>query len=132
LGNAIGTTIRLKNVQIGGVGVRTSGVTQYRTMGINYAGGSPHLLYAPNVKTFAIAPNPVGEELTLMMEVVKSAPLTVELTDILGRKQVLHEGMMDSGETMLRLSAGQVAPGAYLLTVRIGSEQIARMISIIR
>jgi hypothetical protein len=132
LGNAIGTTIRLKNVQIGGVGVRTSGVTQYRTMGINYAGGSPHLLYAPNVKTFAIAPNPVGEELTLMMEVVKSAPLTVELTDILGRKQVLHEGVMAAGETTLRLSAAQVASGAYLLTVRIGSEQIARMISFIR
>lgn len=132
LGNATSTTIQLKDVRIGGVAVRTNGVTQYRTLGINYASGSPRLLYAPNVKAFAVSPNPVGEELTLRAEVVKTSPLTVELTDILGRKQTLHEGVVNAGETALRLSASHVASGVYVLTVRVGTEQIARLISIIR
>lgn len=132
LGNATNTTLRLGNVQIGGVTVRTSGVTRYRTLGINYASGSPRLLYAPNLKALTIAPNPAGEELTLTANVVKSAPITIELTDILGRKQTLHEGTVHAGETALRLSAAHVASGVYLLTVRIGAEYVTRMVSIIR
>jgi hypothetical protein len=131
LGNATTTTIVLDSVTVSGVRVQGVDTALYRSLGINYAGGSPRLLYTPNLTAFAIAPNPVSEELTLRMEVVKSASVTVELTDILGRKQVLHEGVLEAGETLLRLSAGQVASGAYLLTVRVGMEQVVRMVSVI-
>lgn len=132
LGNATTTTILLDSLHISGVRQQGSDTALYRSKGINYAGGAARLIHSPNLTLLAIAPNPIRDVMTLRVSALKSAPVLVELTDVIGQKYLLHEGKIDSGEQSLVLPLTRLASGAYWLTVKIGVEYHSQMITILR
>jgi hypothetical protein len=133
LGSATTTTVRLENVSVGGVPVRNAAAPMlYRTRGINYAGGAPRLIYTPNLLSITLAPNPVGDELTIVTEMKESASVAVQAVDVLGMRHTLYVGERAAGVSTLRLPVTTLASGVYVVEVRVGAGQVSRMMTVMR
>ncbi len=132
LGNATTTTILLDSVFVSGVQVQSLGTTLYRSRGVNYAGGAPRLIYTPYLTALAIAPNPIGEQVTLSLTARESMPLVVEMTDILGKRHTLYEGRLEAGSGAVEIPTRGIPSGVYLLVVRMGNESVSRMVTVVR
>jgi hypothetical protein len=132
LGNATTTTILLDRGFVSGVQVQSLGTTLYRSRGVNYAGGAPRLIYTPYLTALAIAPNPIGEQVTLSLTARESMPLVVEMTDILGKRHTLYEGRLEACSGAVEIPTRGIPSGVYLLVVRMGNESVSRMVTVVR
>ncbi len=70
-----------------------------------------------------IAPNPVRENLTLSFRLLHTAPVTVEISDALGRRVLTRSlGTLPRGAHSVNLSLHALSAGSYYLYLRTGND----------
>jgi hypothetical protein len=137
LGNATTTTIILDNVRLNNVPQSSTDTAFYRSRGVNYAGGVPRLISSPNLQGFSLAPNPVDAEARLSLTLREPSAVVVEITNILGTKQIVFSGIVQQGEQIVRVPLQHCISGAYWLECRVnpaslGEERVVKRITIVR
>ncbi len=132
IGNATISTVQLERAFVSGVQVQTGVPAILRTRGINYAGGSPRLVFAPNLTAVSIAPQPAQDEIRMSLNLREAAFITVSATTMLGTTLVVHEGIQAAGSTTLRIPASNLASGIYFLQIRSGAEVYSTTLSLVR
>ena len=80
------------------------------------------------------SPNPFRSETRLTLSVDAATTMTVAVHDALGRRVALiHDGDVRPGTYTLRVDAGQLPPGLYLIRATDGRGQSAtRSVSLVR
>jgi hypothetical protein len=82
--------------------------------------------------SFALAPNPVQDELRLSLMLREPTMLSVEMTDVLGKKHLLTESSIEAGSADMRFPTSGLPSGVYLLVVRVGNEAVSRLVTVVR
>ncbi len=78
-------------------------------------------------------PNPSRGAVTVGVEVPSAGPVRVSVVDVLGREvAVLADGERDAGAHKVRVGAGSLAPGVYLVRLRAGGETRVRSMTVVR
>ena len=80
-------------------------------------------------ETFSTAPNPFSSALTLSFDARFSATGQLRITDMLGRTVAAQAVAVRAGNNSMPLALSGVAPGIYLLTLRIGEGQVVTRIA---
>ncbi|MFT4605769.1 MAG: hypothetical protein ACI9W4_002513 [Rhodothermales bacterium] len=81
----------------------------------------------------SVYPNPLSGSATVRLQMQQAGPGTVYLVDALGRRAaVVHDGYLFAGTHNLRLEAGALLPGAYLLVAESGSGRSSLSITVVR
>ena len=82
----------------------------------------------------APSPNPFTSQTRLTLTVEQSTSLSVAVHDALGRRvALLHDGFVQAGTYTLRVDAGDLPPGLYLVRATDGRGQTAtRSVSLAR
>lgn len=75
-------------------------------------------------------PEPSHGELTVEAVVAAGRPVTLRLTDLLGRSEVLYDGIMPDGLLQLPLSLAGRPSGIWLLTLSSDGTQVVRRITL--
>ncbi len=86
----------------------------------------------PAAYNFNVYPNPSGDQITLNFSLDKSALVSIELFDVLGRAVVLQEAEQLPGgtrELQFQKSKLRLDAGIYSLKMRVDDRQIVRTIS---
>ncbi|GAA3980779.1 CHRD domain-containing protein [Hymenobacter antarcticus] len=79
-------------------------------------------------ETFSTAPNPFSSALTLSFDARFGATGQLRITDMLGRTVAAQAVAVRAGANSVPLALPGVAPGVYLLTLRIGESQVVTRI----
>ena len=99
-------------------------------------GTSTGLVESPVPTSFsldAVYPNPFAESATVRLEIKEAGAGSVYLVDALGRRvTTVHSGFLSAGVHDLRLEAGLLSPGAYLLVAESASGRSSRTVSVVR
>ena len=74
-------------------------------------------------------PEPAHGSVTVDAEVPAGQPVTLRLTDMLGRSEVVYDGVVSDGHLTLPLSLAGRPSGVLLLTLTSGRTQIVRRIT---
>ena len=80
-------------------------------------------------ETFSTAPNPFNSALTLSFDARFGATGQLRITDMLGRTVAAQAVAVRAGANSMPLALPGVAPGIYLLTLRIGESQVVTRIA---
>ena len=80
-------------------------------------------------ETFSTAPNPFSSALTLSFDARFGAAGQLRITDMLGRTVAAQAVAVRAGANSVPLALPGVAPGIYLLTLRIGESQVVTRIA---
>ena len=80
-------------------------------------------------ETFSTAPNPFSSALALSFDARFSATGQLRITDMLGRTVAAQVVAVRAGNNSMPLALSDVAPGIYLLTLRIGEGQVVTRIA---
>jgi hypothetical protein len=72
----------------------------------------------PQAKAAVIVPNPFGSELSAYVSMKKPGKLTLTLTDLSGRTIQSVNGTYGLGETQVKMNAGKLSNGVYLLRIQ--------------
>lgn len=126
LGNDSLTPLILENVQtVGGNVVVTTEPGEFRLEGICYAGGARLLNPNSSISLSNAWPNPIIYGFTeVTIETTEAGKTSLVLRDIVGRTvKSFINGEVESGIQAQMLDVGDVAAGAYLLTLRTPTEQ---------
>ncbi|MDZ4700520.1 MAG: FG-GAP-like repeat-containing protein [Rhodothermales bacterium] len=84
--------------------------------------------------TFALSlyPNPVVDRATLTFSLDKSAPVTVELVDVLGRRlRTWSPGTLSAGAHQIAIDRAGLPAGVYLIRWRAGASTVTRTVLIV-
>ncbi len=79
-------------------------------------------------------PNPFNETALLTLAVDESAPVTVDLFDLLGRRiATLYQGTTPAGSTLpIRVAADDLPDGRYIVRARLADKTVSRLVTIRR
>ena len=80
-------------------------------------------------ETFSTTPNPFSSALTLSFDARFSATGQLRITDMLGRTVAAQAVAVRAGNNSMPLALSGIAPGIYLLTLRIGESQVVTRIA---
>jgi hypothetical protein len=83
----------------------------------------------PVISDFSIYPNPVKDELNILVEVQKPGPINIELFDINGKKVYeMKKPTISKGHQLITLRNLKTASGEYIMSIQAGnvsrSEQV--------
>ena len=71
---------------------------------------------------FSIFPNPVKEELNILVEIEQSGPLSIELFDVNGKKVYeMKKSTISKGHQLITLRDMKIAAGEYIMSMRAGN-----------
>jgi WD40 repeat protein len=115
LGNDSSTTLHIDSARVGETALRGS-VSRFRTVGLNFAGSAPRLYFAPSVRF--VAPNPASGRISVKIDAVESALISLHLVNVLGQSLTLFEGSIGAGEQDIELPLDEVPTGTYSLELR--------------
>jgi len=84
-----------------------------------------------NASDLNIYPNPVVNEAIVQMILAESAPVTIEVYDLLG-KVVYSEnlGTQPAGEFVNRMNFNNMTNGMYLMNITIGGQKVTRKVTV--
>jgi hypothetical protein len=97
------------------------------TPGTVSAAGEPHSVIADTWTLDQNYPNPFNPSTTLHFNVPRTADVTLEVFDVLGRRiQTLYSGAMQPGEHAIAWNCPACASGMYFAKLQSGSFQLQR------
>jgi hypothetical protein len=79
------------------------------------------------ITSFSVFPNPFSEALGISITIQKSAVIRIEITDLLGRRQLVDNRMLPSGFSELVLDnngISQLSPGIYMMRISIDNRMV--------
>jgi hypothetical protein len=83
--------------------------------------------YTPGIEVSQNYPNPCHGTTTIGVELVKSATVSVEVTNLLGQKMIeIPSQTMAGGIHEINLNLSNIEAGVYFYTVTIGKERITK------
>jgi len=84
-----------------------------------------------NASDLNIYPNPVVNEAIVQMILAESAPVTIEVYDLLG-KVVYSEnlGTQPAGEFVNRMNFNNMTNGMYLMNITVGGQKVTRKVTV--
>lgn len=72
-------------------------------------------------------PNPANGSTTVKLSLTETSEVTITLTDVASSVvNVIHKGILTSGNHLLKISTENLASGIYFYTVTMGSEKVTR------
>lgn len=100
-------------IRVGGFSGDAGAITlTYAVTGVVAAEGDADVAFGLS----AFRPNPTAGPAAVTLSVDRAQEVTVEVIDLLGRRvRTLHQGPLAAGTVVLRLPAGLLAPGTYLV-----------------
>ncbi len=106
-------------------------ITKEDYITVHYWVGTPdNLLNETAVKAY---PNPFSNKVSIELNLVQSAEVTIEIFDITGRVlQKLTDKELSSGKHIFNWDANTIEPGLYFYTVRSGSDAFTRKLVLSR
>ncbi|MEM1054555.1 MAG: T9SS type A sorting domain-containing protein [Bacteroidota bacterium] len=101
--------------------------------GVNPVSIGPEATEIPDALVLSVYPNPSREAPTLSLSLPEATEVRAVVFDALGREVVVaHRGPLAAGVHGLSLGARGLAPGAYVVRVTVGGEQVAARFTIAR
>ncbi len=96
-------------------------------------GRTPRLSAAPTALALDAYPNPFSGATTLGYALPEGGDVTVVVFDVLGREVVtLVDGAVEAGTHTARLDAAGLAPGTYLVRLRLGDQEVTQEITLVQ
>ncbi|MEI6899691.1 MAG: T9SS type A sorting domain-containing protein, partial [Bacteroidota bacterium] len=96
-----------------------------------YEGIDPHSVNLPRISVSANYPNPFKGITSIGVQTDISGKMSIDVADFMGRKVISKDyGWMRASSYRCSIDAGNLVPGIYLYTVRIGSESVTRKMMI--
>ena len=72
-------------------------------------------------------PNPVKGSTNIRVNMLKADQINIEITNIVGQKEIsISKNFSIAGDHNLSIDAGNLSPGVYFYTVKIGNESITK------
>lgn len=84
-----------------------------------------------NTVSMLLFPNPAAAQLSVHLETLKAADVTLVITDMTGRMMYETQQMLPAGGGTLSLSTTALADGLYLLTVWQGNHRLRQQFSVL-
>lgn len=84
--------------------------------------------------TFNVYPNPAAGNMTVSVNMVESAPLSVSVFDIMGKEVIkaVSGQIMQAGQHNINMNAENLNAGIYFLSLKAGEQMITRKLIITR
>jgi hypothetical protein len=79
-----------------------------------------------------ISPNPSNSSFIVRYSINKANPVTITLTDVLGRQTLLKEGTLDAGEHSAEINTANFPAGVYFLTLEAEGQMFSQKVVIER
>lgn len=78
-----------------------------------------------------VYPNPARNQISLPVTIPGSAEVTLELTDLFGRRVSREIRRLPAGETTLTVPVGNLASGTYILTATVEGTRLVRPVTVL-
>lgn len=79
--------------------------------------------------SFSVYPDPLTSSATISFSALQQANATIELYDLAGRKvQTVFEGTVEAGTQDVELNRNDLAPGIYILQLRLNDEVVNKKV----
>ncbi|WP_179271220.1 choice-of-anchor Q domain-containing protein [Rubricoccus marinus] len=98
------------------------------------AGEEGPIALATDFSLLPTRPNPARGQATIAYTVAESAPVRVEMYNVLGQLvQTVYDGMGEAGsEQTISVDASRLAPGTYIVRLQSGDQQATRRMTVVR
>ena len=94
---------------------------------INPNVGIHELTNKPSFSVSQNFPNPVKGSTNIKVNILKADQINLEITNTLGQKEIsISRDFSTAGDHNLSIDAGNLSPGVYFYTVKIGNESITK------
>lgn len=85
-------------------------------------------------KSLSITPNPADEQFTLGIDLPEPAEAEISISDIQGRIVYVpfRKKLLPAGRSSLKISAAQLPPGAFILTIELPGGKLNKKLNVVR